>query len=148
MLVLAGALATGAAARTSGDPGITPQTIMLGATAPLADTESAAVRGAAAYFRYVNTRGGVNGRSIAYKLADDASDPAQALRATEQLVDQDAVFAIVNAAGTEQNLATRDYLNAAEVPQLFVGSGATTFGPTTGAIRGRSAYDRAVGPRV
>jgi branched-chain amino acid transport system substrate-binding protein len=126
--VLAGALATGAAARTSGDPGVTPQTIVLGATAPVSGPESAAVRGAGAYFRYLNTRGGVNGRSIAYKVADDASDPAQALQATEQLVEEDAVFAIVNAAGTEQNLAMRDYLNGAKVPQLFVGSGATTFG--------------------
>jgi branched-chain amino acid transport system substrate-binding protein len=126
--VLAGALATGAAARTSGDPGVTPQTIVLGATAPLSGPESAAVRGAGAYFRYLNTRGGVNGRSIAYKVADNASDPAQALQATEQLVEEDAVFAIVNAAGTEQNLAMREYLNGAKVPQLFVGSGATTFG--------------------
>jgi branched-chain amino acid transport system substrate-binding protein len=128
LLVLAGALAAGAAARTSGDPGVTPQTIVLGATAPLSGPESAAVRGAGAYFRYLNTRGGVNGRSIAYKVVDDASDPAQALQATEQLVEEDAVFAIVNAAGTEQNLAMRDYLNGAKVPQLFVGSGATTFG--------------------
>jgi branched-chain amino acid transport system substrate-binding protein len=128
LLVLAGALATGAAARTSADPGITPQTIVLGATAPLSGPESAAVHGAAAYFRYVNTRGGVNGRSIAYKVVDDASDPALALQATQRLVEQDEVFAIVNAAGTDQNLATRDYLNAAKVPQLFVDSGATTFG--------------------
>ena len=126
--MLAGALATGAAARTTGDPGVTPQTIVLGATAPLSGPESAAARGAGAYFRYVNARGGVNGRSIVYKVVDDASDPAQALQATEQLVGQDAVFAIVNAAGTEQNLAVRDYLNAAKVPQLFVNSGATTFG--------------------
>ena len=32
-------------------------------------------RGANAYFRYVNARGGVNGRTIAYKVVDDASDP-------------------------------------------------------------------------
>ncbi len=101
---------------------------MLGATAPLSGPESAAARGAGAYFRYVNARGGVNGRSIVYKVVDDASDPAQALQATQQLVEQDEVFAIVNAAGTEQNLAVRDYLNAAKVPQLFVDSGATTFG--------------------
>jgi ABC-type branched-subunit amino acid transport system substrate-binding protein len=121
-------LAAGAAAATSDDPGITPQTILLGATAPLSGPQSAAARGASAYFRYVNARGGVNGRTLAYKVVDDASDPSLALQATEQLVEQDEVFAIVNAAGTEQNLATRDYLNGAKVPQLFIGSGATTFG--------------------
>ena len=50
------------------------------------------------------------------------------MQATRQLVEQDKVFAIFNALGTEHNVATRDYLNAAKVPQLFVASGATTFG--------------------
>jgi branched-chain amino acid transport system substrate-binding protein len=128
LVALAGALAAGAAGATSDDPGITPQTILLGATAPLAGPQSATTRGASAYFRYVNARGGVNGRTIAYKVVDDASDPSQALQATQQLVEQDEVFAIVNSVGTEQNLAARDYLNGAKVPQLFVVSGATTFG--------------------
>ena len=131
LLVLAGVLVATATAAPSADPGITSQTIVLGATAPLSgpETSSAAVaRGAGAYFRYVNARGGVNGRTIAYKVVDDASDPSRAVEATQQLVEQDAVFAIVGPVGTDQNLATRDFLNAAEVPQLFVGSGATTFG--------------------
>ena len=54
--------------------------------------------------------------------------PRPTLQATQQLVEQDKVFAIFNSLGTEHNLATRDYLNAAKVPQLFVASGATTFG--------------------
>ena len=124
-------LAAGATAASSADPGVGDTRILLGATAPLSDPQSAsaaAVRGAGAYFRYVNARGGVNGRTISYKVVDDGSDPAQAVQATLRLVDEDGVFAIVNAVGTEQNLATRPYLNAAKVPQLFVGSGATTFG--------------------
>jgi branched-chain amino acid transport system substrate-binding protein len=127
--VLAGVLAAGATAASSNDPGIEETTILLGATASLSEPQSAAVaRGAAAYFRYVNARGGVNGRTITYKVADDASDPALAVQATLRLVDEDGVFAIVGATGTGQNLATRPYLNAAKVPQLFVDSGATVFG--------------------
>ena len=38
------------------------------------------------------------------------------------------MFAVFNSLGTEQNLAVRDYLNALKVPQLFVASGATTWG--------------------
>ncbi len=38
------------------------------------------------------------------------------------------MFAIFNSLGTEQNIATREYLNQTKVPQLFVASGATTFG--------------------
>jgi branched-chain amino acid transport system substrate-binding protein len=131
VLVLVGALPTGATAATSADPGITAKTILLGGTSPLSGTASAyasVARGASAYFRYVNDRGGVNGRSITYKVVDDAYDPSQTVAATRQLVEQDRVFAIFNSLGTEHNVATRAYLNASRVPQLFVASGATTFG--------------------
>ena len=76
----------------------------------------------------MSARGGVNGRAIAYRLLDDAGDPARTLAATRQLVEQDAVFAVVGPLGTEQSTATRDYLHQLRVPQLFVGSGAATFG--------------------
>ena len=131
LLALAGAIATGATAATSADPGITAKTILVGGTTPLSGTASAyaaVARGANAYFKYVNSRGGVNGRTITYKTVDDGYDPAKTVQATQQLVEQDKVFAIFNSLGTEHNLATRDYLNAAKVPQLFVASGATTFG--------------------
>ena len=93
-----------------------------------ASAYASVARGANAYFRYVNARGGVNGRSITYKIVDDAYNPRQTVQATRQLVEQDKVFAIFNSLGTEQNVATRAYLNANRVPQLFVASGATTFG--------------------
>jgi len=131
LLLLAGAIAAGATASTSADPGITSKTILLGGTSPLSGTASAyasIARGADAYFKYVNSRGGVNGRTITYKYVDDAYNPVQTVQATRQLVEQEKVFAIFNALGTEHNAATRDYLNAARVPQLFVASGGTTFG--------------------
>jgi branched-chain amino acid transport system substrate-binding protein len=131
MLVLACAVATGATAATSADPGITGTQILLGGTSPLSGPASAyasVARGANAYFQYANARGGVNGRKIKYTYTDDAYNPAQTIQATKQLVEQDKVFAIFNSLGTEQNVATRDYLNAMKVPQLFVASGATTFG--------------------
>ena len=131
LLALAGAIATGATAATSADPGITATTILVGGTTPLSGTDfayAAVARGANAYFKYVNSRGGVNGRTISYKMVDDAYDPAKTVQATQQLVEQDKVFAVFNSLGTDHNVATRDYLNAARVPQLFVASGATTFG--------------------
>ena len=131
LLALAGAIATGATAATSADPGISSKTILIGGTAPLSGTASASpsvARGANAYFKYVNARGGVNGRTIDYRTVDDGNDPARTEQATRQLVEQDKVFAIFNSLGTEHNIATRDYLNAQKVPQLFVASAATTFG--------------------
>jgi len=118
-------------ARPAGDPGVTANSILLGGTAPLtglASSYASLARGADAYFRYVNARGGVNGRMITYRVHDDGYNPAQTVPATRQLVEQDKVFAVFNAVGTSQSLAVRSYLNSMKVPQLFVASGATTWG--------------------
>ncbi len=84
--------------------------------------------GAKAYFDYVNSKGGVNGRKIEYRFYDDAYNPAQTVQLTRQLVEQDRVFAIFNAIGTANNLAIRDYLNAQKVPHLFAGDGSQALG--------------------
>jgi branched-chain amino acid transport system substrate-binding protein len=120
-------VASGAASET----GITSTQVLIGGTTPLSGPASAyqsVAKGAAAYFRYVNAKGGVNKRKIKYIYKDDAYDPSKTIDKTRELVQQDKVFAIFNSLGTEQNLATRAYLNASKVPQLFVASGGTTFG--------------------
>jgi branched-chain amino acid transport system substrate-binding protein len=133
--LLAGALgalalataATGAASET----GVTSSQVLIGGTTPLSGNASAyqsVAKGAAAYFRWVNAHGGVNKRKIKYVYKDDGYDPSRTVDKTRELVQQDKVFAIFNSLGTEQNLATRAYLNALKIPQLFVASGATTFG--------------------
>ena len=118
----AAALAVGASA-----PGVTPTTITIGGTAPLSGVASAfgsVARGSDAYFRYVNARGGVHGRKIVYKYLDDAYEPARTVQATQQLVEQDKVFALFDTVGTDNALAVREYVNDRKVPDLFVGSGA------------------------
>jgi branched-chain amino acid transport system substrate-binding protein len=110
-------------------PGITATQIVLGATGPLSGAESQyqpVLSGAKAYFDYVNDHGGVLGRKIVYQVEDDQYDPVQTVQMTQKLVEQENVFAIVNSIGTEHALAVRQYLNDRKVPQLFVGSGATT----------------------
>ncbi len=132
--VLALALAVGltsAWGRESADPGVTSTSILLGGTTPLSGLASgyaSVARGAEAYFKYVNSKGGVNGRMITFKYLDDAYNPAQTVQATRQLVEQDKIFADYDSLGTEQNLAIRDYLSQRGVPQLFVATGARTFG--------------------
>jgi branched-chain amino acid transport system substrate-binding protein len=134
LVALIASLAIGvsaALAASADDPGITAKTILLGGTAPLTGTSSAyaaIAKGADAYFRYVNAKGGVNGRTITYRVLDDRYDPLQTLALTRQLVEQDKVFGVFGAVGTASNIAVRPYLNAAKVPQLFVASGGTTFG--------------------
>jgi len=127
-----GAVAAAAAGATTGaDPGVTPTSVLIGGTVPLSG-EAAAFGtvgpGAKAYFDYVNTTGGVNGRKVEYRYYDDAYNPAQTVQLTRKLVEQDHVFAIFNAVGTANNLAIRDYLNAQKVPQLFAGDGSQALG--------------------
>ena len=120
-----------ASAGGSATPGVTSKQILIGGTTPLsgpASAYAAVAKGADAYFKYVNARGGVFGRSIKYKYVDDAYDPSQTIQKTRDLVQNDKVYAIYNTLGTEQNLAVRSYLNQLKVPQLLVASGASTWG--------------------
>jgi branched-chain amino acid transport system substrate-binding protein len=117
-----------AAALALTTPGVTPSTITLGATIPITGPAAAygsVGRGADAYFKYVNSKGGVFGRKIVYKYEDDEFDVAKTIQLTRKLVEQDDVLAIFNSVGTEHALAIRSYLNDRKVPQLFLGSGVT-----------------------
>jgi branched-chain amino acid transport system substrate-binding protein len=130
---LASALVVVSAATAGGasTPGVTSNEILVGGTTPLtgpASAYAAVARGADAYFKYVDAHGGVNGRKIKYDYVDDAYDPSQTIQKTRDLVQNDHVFAIYNTLGTETNLAIRSYLNQLKVPQLFVASGASTWG--------------------
>ena len=119
----AAALALGAPTAT---PGVTATTITLGGTIPISGPASAYAsvgKGADAYFKYINSKGGVYGRKIVYKYLDDEFKVSQTILLTRQLVEQDNVLAIFNSIGTEHALAIRSYLNDRKVPQLFVGSG-------------------------
>jgi len=113
------------------DVGITSNSILLGNT--IAQSGPAAAYGTIAnaenaYFTYINnTKGGVNGRKINFKILDDAYTPANAVTLTKQLVEQDQVFAMFSGLGTQTQTSVRDYLNTKKVPQLFVATGATTF---------------------
>lgn len=118
-----------ALAATADTPGVTSTQILIGGTAPLtgeASSAQAVSKGADAYFKYVGAK--VNGRSISYKIIDDAYDPTRTVQAVRQLVEQDHVFAVFNTLGTNNNLAIRDYMSQQQAPQLFVASGANTWG--------------------
>lgn len=120
----------GAHARTTADPGVTGNSILLGGTVPLTGPAAAfasVAPGADAYFRYVNDRGGVFGRKIRYKYVDDGFEIPRTVDQTRRLVQQDRVFAIFNSIGTEHAIAVRPYLNQVRVPHVFTGTGASTF---------------------
>jgi branched-chain amino acid transport system substrate-binding protein len=120
------AAAAAAVALGTSTPGVTPTTITIGGTVPLSGPAVAfgsVARGSDAYFKYVNAHGGVHGRKIVYTYLDDGYDPARTVLLTQQLVEQDGVFALFDTVGTDNALAIRQYVNARRVPDLFVGSG-------------------------
>jgi branched-chain amino acid transport system substrate-binding protein len=118
-------------------PGVTARTVTIGGTFPLSGPASSYAPipvGMKTYFSYVNaTRGpdgkrGVRGRQIVWKYYDDAYNPSQTVQLTQQLVQQDHVFALVGGLGTSQQEAVRAFCNQQKVPQIYVSSGATEFG--------------------
>ena len=131
LVAVAAAAVSAALAAPAKTPGVTPRTITIGGTFPL--TGPAALYGAipkaeAAYFSYVNARGGVNHRQIVFKYYDDAYNPANTVPLTKKLVEQDHVFAVYGSLGTAPTLATRDYLNKAGIPQVLVATGDSYWG--------------------
>src|SRR5207253_3988244 len=112
---------------TASAPGITASEIKIGShqplTGPAAPGYSEIAPAANAYFQYVNSKGGINGRKIKYTYLDDGYDPSKTVSVVHQLVLQDNVFGIFNGLGTPTHLAVVKYLNATKVPDLFIASG-------------------------
>src|SRR3989440_284622 len=79
----------------------------------------------AAYFDKINAEGGIRGRKINFISYDDAYNPTKTMEATRKLVEEDNVLFLLASLGTNTSQAVHPYLNAKQIPQLFVASGAT-----------------------
>ena len=137
VLVAALAISTASSTAASTETGVTARTIKIGGTFPLtgpASLYATIATSMKAYFAYVNKRKGpdgkrgVFGRQIVFNFYDDGYNPAQTVQQARRLVEQDQVFAIVGALGTEHNEAIRPYLNQRKVPQILNATGASTWG--------------------
>ena len=127
-VILLAASASSASAQKKYDPGATDTEIKIGNIMPYSGPASAwgAVgRTEAAYFRKINAEGGINGRKIIFISYDDAYSPPKAVEQARRLIESDEVFLIFGSLGTPSNTAIQKYMNAKQVPQLFVSSGAT-----------------------
>jgi ABC-type branched-subunit amino acid transport system substrate-binding protein len=120
---------SGGGGNSASDVGITSTSIKLGAHYPLtgvaAPGYSTIPLGAKAYFDYVNSKGGVNGRKIEWDYKDDGYNPTNTSQVVNQLVLQDKVFALMGGLGTPTHSAVLDFLNSEGVPDLFVASGSS-----------------------
>ena len=152
-LVVALGISASSATSAATETGVTARTVTIGGTFPLTGPASlyapipAAMK---AYFSYVNSRKGpdgkrgVYGRQIVFKYYDDGYNPANSVQLTQKLVEEDKVFALVGTLGTAVNESIRPYVNARKVPQMLVSTGASVFAdaakyPWTGGWQ--PAYD-------
>ena len=129
----------------SNEPGLTATSIKLGITLPMTGIASPGynkIPGAMkAYFDYVNTNGGVNGRKISLVVKDDKYIPATAVARANELILRDRVFALVGTLGTASTkaLTSSTQLSKRGIPSLFVNTGWSGFAdkkayPTTFSI--------------
>src|SRR6202795_3322967 len=125
--LLAVAVASTADAQKKYDPGATDTEIKIGNIMPYSGPASAyATIGKTedAYFKKINSEGGINGRKITFISYDDGYNPAKTVEQARKLVESDEVLLIFNSLGTANNTAIQKYMNAKKVPQLFVSTGA------------------------
>jgi len=112
-------------------PGVTDTEIVLGAHFPLSNSPAATygvvADGMRAYFEYVNSQGGINGRKIKFIVGDDHYSPPDAVEVVRRLVEQDGVFALAGGLGDPTHAAVIEYLEEKGVPDLFLGSGIARF---------------------
>jgi branched-chain amino acid transport system substrate-binding protein len=110
--------------------GVTSTEIKIGQTMPYSGPVSAfgaLGKSEVAYFKMVNDRGGINGRMVKLISLDDGYAPPKTVEQTRRLVESDEVALIFSSIGTAHNTAIAKYLQTKNIPQLFVGSGASKF---------------------
>src|SRR4051812_23893344 len=154
-------------AKADAAPGVTDDTVVIGThqplTGPAAPGYSRISVAAKAMYDYLNDAGGINGRTIDYRVEDDGYNPTRTVEVVKKLVLQDEVFAVVGGLGTPTHSKVVDYLNSEGVPDVLVSSGALawddpakspmTFGfqvdyTREGKIQGKYIADNLAGKKV
>jgi branched-chain amino acid transport system substrate-binding protein len=134
LLTTAGALvlaASPAMAQKKYDEGASDTEIKIGHTNPYSGNASAygqIGKTIEAFFKKVNAEGGINGRKVTFISYDDGYAPSKTVEMVRKLVEEDKVLLVFQTLGTPSNTAIRKYLNGKKVPQLFVATGASTWG--------------------
>jgi ABC-type branched-subunit amino acid transport system substrate-binding protein len=130
--VAVSALALGSTpAQGAATPGVSDSEIVLGMQLPQTGPASPgynkvddAIR---AYFDYVNSKGGVNGRKLTLVVKDDAYKAGLTVSTASALINKDKVFAMVGSIGTQTHISVIKDLNRRGIPDLFVNSGYSGF---------------------
>jgi len=126
--VLAGGLLAGCGEqKKSYDQGVSDTEIKIGSTNPYSGPASAygtIGRAETAYFNMINDQGGINGRKINFISLDDGYSPPRTVEQIRKLVEEEQVFFLAGTLGTPTNTAIHKYVNAKQIPHIFVNTGA------------------------
>ena len=122
--------------------GVTKDEILIGGVGPI--TGPAAYiglggrDGLAMAIKEINAAGGVNGRKFKLIFEDDGHSPTKALGAVKKLIDQDKVFMIFGAGGSNATVGTIDYVKEQQRVMYvsFASAPAVTFPFNTYLFRG------------
>jgi ABC-type branched-subunit amino acid transport system substrate-binding protein len=77
-----------------------------------------------AYWKMINSKGGINGRKVTFLTMDDGYSPPKTVEQTRKLVEQDEILADIGSLGTPTNSAIQKYMNSKKMPHLLISTGA------------------------
>jgi ABC-type branched-subunit amino acid transport system substrate-binding protein len=132
MPAIAGAIAISAASASFAadkkyDVGATDTEIKIGQTMPYSGPASGyGTQGKTelAYWKMINSKGGINGRKVTLLSMDDGYSPPKTVEQTRKLVEQDEILADIGSLGTPTNSSIQKYLNSKKVPHILISTGA------------------------
>ncbi len=129
--ILAASLVLTALPAKASDPGITSNEIVFGMQLPQTGAASPGYNkvddATRAYFDYVNSKGGVNGRNLRLVVKDDVYNAGITLTSVAELINDDKVFGFIGNVGTQTQSAVIDRINRDGIPHLFTLTGYSNF---------------------
>ena len=129
--ILAASLVLTALPAKASDPGITSNEIGFGMQLPQTGAASPGYNkvddATRAYFDYVNSKGGVNGRNLRLVAKDDVYNAGITLTSVAELINDDKVFGFIGNVGTQTQSAVIDRINRDGIPHLFTLTGYSNF---------------------
>ncbi len=105
--------------------GVSDTKIRVGIHAPITGAapfpQNAFDKGKDVYWKFLAERGGIFGRNVEIVFRDDQFNPSRAVQVCREMVEQEKVFILMGAAGSEQITACARYANSMNVPYLSAG---------------------------
>jgi branched-chain amino acid transport system substrate-binding protein len=129
------------------EDGVTADAVVFGQAAALTGPASALGQGMKAgmeaAFAEANAKGGVAGRKLKLISRDDGYEPDKSIAATNALIKDDKVFALIGPVGTPTSAATQPIAMSASVPFIgaFTGAGFLRDAKLGNVINVRASYD-------